>query len=243
MDNVCKFKYKDNIIQLKCTDKLDILYNNLDKNKKFYESSYLEFIFKNKELLFEDINKLIVIDVGANIGNHTIFFSKIMNCQVFSFEPQKIAYDCLCQNIILNDVSNKVVAREFGISAKVKPISIIKSNANMCGSTEWWYNNLGTIQSLPLDHLFYDKIDLIKIDVQGMELEVLKGAENLITKYKPIIMIEITKIEGNLISEVEFNQWLIKHNYDFFDKTKNSFKNNAFLIGPYSKVNLKGANV
>jgi len=233
-----RLKYKGNRIDLVCTSFDDIMYKNLEQNQKFYEMSYLRYIEKNESSLFEDITNLVILDVGANIGNHTVFFSKIMNARVFAFEPLKEAYDILCKNIELNGIEDYVVARQIGISATNKNINIVKSVKNMCGSTEWWYDSQGTVRSFTIDHLFQDKIDLIKIDVQGMEIEVLKGAKRIIKRFSPIIMIDIPKLGGVQINHEEFEHWMNENNYEYVDSNNETFKNTTYLIRRIKDENL-----
>ncbi len=133
------------------------------------------------------------IDVGANIGLHTVRFSKIFK-SVHAFEPTSINYECLekntasLQNIHLN---------KFGLGATASRESIkLPIDSNNCGgfSIVDWQNHSQefleeTIEIKTLDSLKLAP-DLIKIDVQGFDLNVLMGGKNTLTKFKPVVIVE-----------------------------------------------------
>lgn len=222
-----RFRHSGKLIELVSISNDDTTYKNISKNNTFYEATYLNFIHRFYNGLFGKY-PIVVIDVGASIGNHSIFFSKILGAQVFAFEPYKPSYDILQENIRLNNVNNLVVARNFGIAANTKSLGIVKETKNMCGCTEWWYDSMSETKCYTLDHLFQHPVDFIKIDVQGMEMEVLKGAKELIDTYSPIIMIETTKLGGQIVNFEAFEKWMIKNNYEYLNQKV--FKHNTHLI-------------
>ncbi len=223
-----RFRHSGISIDLVSISNDDATYKNISKNNTFYESSYLKFIQLSYIDLFGTNGPIVAIDVGASIGNHSIFFSKILGAQVFAFEPYKPSFDILQENIKLNNVEDLVVARNFGIGAHTKNLSIVKETKNMCGCTEWWYDSTSETKCFTLDHLFQHQVEFIKIDVQGMEMEVLKGANELINNYSPVIMIETTKLGGEIVNLKEFNKWMIKNDYKYLNQ--NIFKHNTHLI-------------
>ena len=120
-----RFKYSGILIELVSTSNDDVTYKHIYQNNTFYEISYLRFIHKLYNELFGNPKKLVILDVGASIGNHTIFFSKILGAQVFAFEPYKSSYVVLRENIRLNHLENLVVARNIGIAAYTKKLGIV----------------------------------------------------------------------------------------------------------------------
>jgi FkbM family methyltransferase len=151
-----------------------------------------------------------IIDVGANIGALTLAFAakvasdgKVPAGHVFAFEPQPRIFQLLATNCVLNHATN---ARLFhaGCGATTGEIRI----SEIPYEVDVNYGALSletlskaaeamsapatrTVPILKLDDVFdRDTLKLIKIDVEGMELDVLKGAEQLITKLRPILYIE-----------------------------------------------------
>ena len=154
---------------------------------KEWEPHILSF---SKEHGFEN-----AIDIGANFGYHTLFFSKIATGKVYAFEPQTQNYELLTNNIHHNKISN-VVLYDKACSDKIEYVKMpLISTTNMINMGDFTPNVMVSSKhtianAIPLDHLDLPKIDLIKIDVQGYEIKVLNGARSLISNYKPTLIIE-----------------------------------------------------
>lgn len=239
---IFKFMHNNIPIKFKFPDSEDFLSQQIIQHESFYESRYLSFIEKYHNQLIRRKDG-VVLDIGAHMGNHSIFFSKILNKKVYAFEPQLDIYNCLCKNIQLNQVSPLVTPKNIALSAKEEILNVVKKYDNMCGSTQWWYNNRKSkytqqIQSIPLDLLFKRRIDFIKIDVEGMEMEVLKGARNIIQQYCPVIMIEVTDIdgEGHFPNKEKFDSWVKRYNYEKIGKKY--FNRNTHLLVRKGLINI-----
>jgi FkbM family methyltransferase len=146
----------------------------------------------------------IVLDIGANLGSYVVPLARHhAHLQFEVFEPQRIVYYQLCANIFLNRLSN-VYAHQFGLSNEQRVTSYVLpdySAENNIGAfsidfdtrakdyevkTEGYTERMRII---PLDSMQYEKVRLIKIDVEGHELSVLLGAEHTLREnnYPPII--------------------------------------------------------
>jgi FkbM family methyltransferase len=146
----------------------------------------------------------IVIDIGANLGSYVIPLAKRnAHLQFEAFEPQRIVYYQLCANIFLNRLSN-VHAHQFGISSTQMVQSYVLPNyaeeTNIGAfsidfdtrANNYEVKSEGFVERMriiPLDMMQYEKVRLIKIDVEGHELSVLLGAEHTLREnnYPPII--------------------------------------------------------
>jgi len=163
----------------------DHIFKILKSSGRFYESEMLEALRRVLE------PGDIVVDVGANIGNHTVFFAGVCGCQVIAFEPHPLAFALLNENIRINSLQPLVVANMIGVgqatgSATFEPMA---SAHNLGGSTL----RIGGqgIKVAPLDDLLAGKsVRLLKIDVEGMELSVLKGAKRMLRKARPMVCVE-----------------------------------------------------
>lgn len=148
---------------------------------KFYEQEFLEDI-KNTSGTF--------IDVGAHVGNHTIFlglFSKFD--KIIAIEPCREHYLNLIRNITDNSIQDKVTTFNLAISNRMRRLSINRSGPND-GSYSVREGN--DIYGIPLDSLRIVPA-AIKLDIEGHEPEALVGAIETIKKYGPILYIELNQ--------------------------------------------------
>ena len=133
-----------------------------------------------------------IVDVGANIGTHTIPFSRFVGPAgvVIAFEPQRIPYQLLCANAVLNNLYN-IHTLHIAVGSKPGAARIpvfLGGNIGNVGHKQWGQGELTSIT--PLDAFNFSAVTLIKIDVEGMENEVLDGAVRTINKFKPVIFVE-----------------------------------------------------
>lgn len=210
--------------------------------EKYGEFSYLE------SKLFEQICKEgdIVFEIGANIGAHTIKLSKLVgNGFVFAFEPQRMVFQSLCANLAINSISN-VFAYQEAISDENGTILIPEydfSKINNFGGINIENTKRGTlVHKQKLDN-FINKINslkFLKIDVEGMEIGVLKGAKELIKKFKPIIYVENDRQEHskNLIELLWSLDYKMYWHLPKLYNEDNFFKDKENIFGNIVSVNM-----
>ncbi len=149
---------------------------------------YGEFSEGEAEVFSQMITKdHIVIDCGANIGAHTVLFGKLAK-QVYAFEPQKNIFNILCGNVALNELHNvQCLNLACGDGTEVKYRDVDMSHRNNMGAASLIDMVEGkTIPTMRLDIPCH----FLKVDVEGMELHVLKGAADMIRECQPIIYLE-----------------------------------------------------
>lgn len=141
----------------------------------------------------------IVIDVGANIGAHTLVFSRLVGQQgrVHAFEPQRVVFQTLCANMAINSIEN-VECRQTALSSESSTTRIpdIRYDlpANHGGFKVGDYEKGMEIPVEPLDSLLdLSRLKLIKIDVEGMEYHVIQGARDTIARHTPFLYVENDK--------------------------------------------------
>lgn len=137
-----------------------------------------------------------VIDCGANFGYNAVLMGKMLNNKglLMAFEPQRIIYQQLNGNLILNNIFNSItyqVALGDGTqsSTTMRPVDYESSWVNI-GDTSIGEGGEEVI-IYKLDDFSFDRVDFIKIDVQGYELFTLEGAKELLEKFQPNLFIEI----------------------------------------------------
>ncbi len=152
-----------------------------------------------------------IVEVGANIGNHLVFYAQHMLAKkIFPFEPNPDAVSLLSRNIKANKLESVVDDRGVGIGlgAEYGKFSVVLPGENNLGAAQL-ASGSGELEVFPLDEKLGDeKVDFMKIDVEGMEFEVLAGAVNTIRRNRPILMIEVfrPKIE-------KFEEWCKANDY------------------------------
>ena len=211
-----------------------------------------------------------VLDIGANVGSHTLAFSKAtgLNGLVLSFEPQPVVFGLLAVNMVENDATNVLVFNAaVGDAAGWLDLPHINyTKPNNYGAFRFGtflVNNEKNINRTPIPVYRLDDLKLaesahvIKIDVEGMEAAVLRGARGLIAKSRPIMLIE-NETPGkeseemlSLLFEMEYDAyWQAGHIFEpnnFNKNKKNFFPNqacmNVLALPRESPVKINGKKV
>lgn len=142
-----------------------------------------------------------VLDVGANIGNHTIFLASIAKVNVVAFEPNVHLASAIQKSIEINALGSQVTVKQVGLGKEESVGSFNETIPDNLGAQSISIGD-GNLQITTLDSMSFNApISLIKIDVEGMELDVLKGAKKTLIKDKPALYIEASTIEEFLTIE------------------------------------------
>jgi FkbM family methyltransferase len=158
----------------------------------------------------------VILDVGANIGLVGVPLAHAVKDKkgvVYAFEVQKMLYYALCGTVALNDLDNLHVFN-YGLGAEESTLSVPVpdySKAEDYGEVSLVmtrildkYNNFESVDIYTIDGLELQRLDFIKIDVEGMEIEVLKGGADTIKKYRPWCWIEQWNVDKKtLISQFD----------------------------------------
>lgn len=203
--------------------------HSIDKKKKIIEFRQSKFYLPNyKEDLIQEVishcsyfetvfleitrkylsKNPVIVDVGANIGNHTLFWANECDAKkIYAFEPVPLTFKILKKNIKINNLQERVKLYNIGLSDENTNAEIISFDPENMGGTRLRKAEDSTKGDIPLRMLDSlkikeEKIDLIKIDVEGMDYRVLTGAIETIKKYKPVIMVESFDEEYNISSRI-----------------------------------------
>jgi len=161
--------------------------------------------------------KDVVVEVGANMGGHTVRLAQLVGPEglVIAFEPQRILYHTLCANIALNNLFNvhtylAAVGKEMG-TLLVPPIDY-SAVANFGGISLEGVTAGEPVPVTTLGSLKLPRLKLLKIDVEGMEADVLTGAKSLIAQHSPFIYVENDRREKSpaliaLIDSLGYDMW------------------------------------
>ena len=164
----------------------DIIQKIMVKTSDYWDTYALNYI----DIFIKE--HATILDIGANIGSHSIYWAIKRNAdKIYSFEPLPATFEILKKNIELNKLEDKIIPYNFGLSDKKSKAMLQTYTPDNIGAASFTKNKNGLFELRTLDSLkIKDKIDLIKIDVEGAEVEVLKGAKKTIIKNTPTIVIE-----------------------------------------------------
>jgi FkbM family methyltransferase len=151
----------------------------------------------------------VIIDGGAHLGMHSLRLSDLVpNGHVYSFEASPRTYDKLNQTIEYNNIHNITLYNNALYSENVDAHVIEHIHADQ-DTVKIGYNvNHKNIKATALDSLELDKLDFIKLDIEGGEYHAILGAEQTIKKYKPIITYEyLSHIPKDLDPRILLQNW------------------------------------
>ena len=140
----------------------------------------------------------VLIDVGANIGYYSLLSVKLVGKEgkVYAFEPMSLAYNRFKKNLSLNNFTN-IVLEKKGVSDKNEKLRVYFQNEYIVPSMRKKEEGtiLENIELTTIDNYVkankINKVSLIKVDTDGYDFKVLKGAMETIKKFKPLITIEV----------------------------------------------------
>jgi len=139
-------------------------------------------------LILEKVNKGdVFVDVGANIGYYSLLAAK-KGARVYAIEPEEKNLAVLEKNVKENNLEENIKLVKAGAGEKKGWAEIRKSESNF--GAHKLKKGGGKVKIIRLDDLIKEKVNVMKIDVEGMEAEVVKGAQKLIKKWKPTIFFE-----------------------------------------------------
>ncbi|MCM2502750.1 FkbM family methyltransferase [Aureimonas altamirensis] len=152
----------------------------------------------------------VIADIGANTGNHTIFFAGPMQAaRVIPFEPLPDAAAMLSHAVAWNRLANVDLSMlHHGVGARPAAMRAERSERGGLGATRLVEDVGGDIKVLPLDALLTGPVDFLKIDVEAMEMDVLSGARGVIARNRPAIFIEVAEATADA-----FRIWLGENDY------------------------------
>lgn len=166
----------------------------------------------------------LVLDIGANIGNHALYMAMAAACEVIAFEPNGQLCDALRESADLNSAGERLRVVHAALGATYGKGRLIGNQPENLGAQSVVVGD-GEIEIAPLDSMHFDRpVKLIKIDVEGMELEVLRGATTLLERDRPLIYVEC--LDEKQFREV--SDLLTRRGYSYWD-TFNASPTHLFI--------------
>lgn len=189
MDNaITTFEIGGRKFRFYLPDADDHIQRTIRETRAFYELEILA------DMMLLVASGDLIIDCGANIGNHSIFMAGAADATVVALEPARHFFDILDRNIALNDLDGRILAINAACGATPGTGEIIPDGPENLGQTRVTTDVKGMgaeVVIIPLDELQLPApVKLIKIDVEGMEPDVLRGARQIIERDSPILYVE-----------------------------------------------------
>jgi FkbM family methyltransferase len=176
----------------------------LDLSECVDHGVYFDYLEPAQRRLFQLVrDRAVIFDVGVNIGSFLLNFAQLSpNGQVFGFEPDVRNFERAVNNLELNDFSNVTLIRK-ALGSAPGTATMLMVNENNAGMNRIRIDESNIpdskitceVEIIRLDDFVESEklksLDLIKIDVEGFELNVLKGAQHSLRKFRPILFIEL----------------------------------------------------
>jgi len=209
----------------------DHLFSEIKRGNVFVDDFLLEVIAKHVKA------DSVCLDVGANLGYVSLYLAK--RCKkVIAFEPQPIVYLQLCTNLFLNEQWN-VTPLNLAAHSYACALDFADYQSGWVGEHAWTdYGRItsigsisltqratGKMKAVRLDDAVHEKVDFIKIDTQGADIDAVLGCEDLVRNYRPVIAFE-------------YEDDLSRHNYSRTLADLENFETNH----NYSRRKLYGDN-
>jgi FkbM family methyltransferase len=189
---------------------------------------YWDFKEKQRERLYSLVGPGdVVLDVGTNIGETLLHFSRLVGPDgfVYGFEPDPVNFEAGMRNVEMNAVEN-VHIFSIGISDKQDSLRLFRVDPNNLGMNRILseteaegYQDFTTIDLDALDNIVHaneiDRVNVMKIDIEGYEMHALRGARDLLAKHRPRLFIEVgyTRLIQNGTSPTELVRLLEDNGY------------------------------
>lgn len=168
-----------------------------------YESATLELLEKYININIPNSKNKVALDIGANIGNHSVFLSDYFD-EIYAFEPNPITFELLSINSRYSATKQNINVINRALGAQEGKLQFRIDKLNLGGSRivdnhETKNNELirhltVNVQSGDsLEYLSKKDIALIKVDVEGHELQVFQGIRQMLAKQRPVILFEQEK--------------------------------------------------
>lgn len=182
----CEVTYKGKDVRIHIYQSEEHISDEIRRTKTFYESEFLQYIETNYSI------QKGIIDIGANIGNHSLFFSEFLEYDtIYSFEPFGENFKLLEKNL----KGKRVKLFQMALSDKKGEMVLYNSEMGNNGGfslhqqpTSFVVEDKVEVRSL--DSYKLKDITMMKIDVEGVEEKVLEGSRKTIERNRPIIFVE-----------------------------------------------------
>jgi FkbM family methyltransferase len=186
-ERVLEFAHLDNWVRMHLPlAGQDVIQKRILAQRSFFEPTQLADIRRHVA------PGSVVIDAGANIGNHSLYFAMICRAkQVHAFEPMRVAFATLRKNIELNALQDTIVAHNVAVGAREGTADLLRYVEHNTGGTVLGLDRPGFYPVVPIDSLRLERCDFLKMDVEGGQIAALDGAAETLARCRPLVWVEL----------------------------------------------------
>ncbi|MFI5331355.1 MAG: FkbM family methyltransferase [Desulfobaccales bacterium] len=238
-DTINSWEYETDFFGLRYKGNLNTF---LDWFVYFYGAYEKEVLFFLRDLVSNRVDP-VFLDVGANVGQHSIFMSKFCH-QVHAFEPYEKVRNLLLEKIAINHIDN-IIVHDVGLGERDEyldyyaPIGVNTGTGSfLAGHASDNNRLLGKLRLVKGDYflpnLNLDRVDLIKIDVEGFEKFVLTGLKETISIYRPLIFMEFGESTRESFASFQELSDLLPEGYNIQEFKLHNRLNQSYLFSSIS---------
>jgi protein O-GlcNAc transferase len=188
-----RFDYEGRELRFHPAARDDHIAETMRRHRTFYEIDVLEGV---RQLTQVSSEPGIAIDVGAFMGTHAVYFASFCDLAVLAYEPNPQVFPTLLANLTANRVAERVTPINAAVGAAASRAYLVEGPGDNLGNTR-----VSQVGDVPLnirvatldDELSTEtrRVALVKIDVEGAELDVIDGARKAIARWHPILCVEV----------------------------------------------------
>lgn len=164
----------------------EYIFEQIERSRRFYELDLLRAV---STIAIQ--NDGLIVDVGANIGNHSLYWANAFSNPIVAVEPEPLNAALLRDNLTYNGVGERTEVHEVALWQETALLELLNPDPSNRGKFRASEDPSGKTEGVTLDSLVGDRaVSLIKIDVEGAELRVLSGAREVLGKHRPVVVVE-----------------------------------------------------
>ena len=201
----------------------------IDENDHLQQHHMFGTWYEERELklMGEHFDGGLFVDIGANVGNHTLYAALVMKAaKVISFEPNPPAFRACRYSVLLNQLGDRVEVHNIGLSDADEQAHVRWSGERNLGATQLETGAGGLVLKRGDDLLAGETPAMIKVDVEALEMKVLGGLTETLRRARPMLFVEV-----DLANEQAFRAFLRDAAYEIIE-TLPATGNTNYLCRP-----------
>jgi FkbM family methyltransferase len=152
----------------------------------------------------------LFVDVGANIAVYSLWASETEGVDVLAFEPSSVTHGRALENVELNGLTDRIRVVRKAVGSKGGLVRLTTGLDAVNQVIDGDETDSEAVEQTTLDHELGHRVPaIVKVDVEGKELEVLRGGQETISRHRPALIIEVNDVEGltNVLADMDYQSW------------------------------------